>query len=126
MPITQEETRALEATINEKLAVHKTAFKMSVHFSIDRLNDPRNNPPITIAELESIFDRLIDQHIMAILVLNDKDTFNIRCQQSDINIPCGVQKVTAPQNSTITQKNIVITIMRKRNFFAKDAIEFQV
>jgi hypothetical protein len=125
MPITQQETRALEAAINAKLAVHKAAFKMSVHFSVDRLNDPRNNPPITLEELESIFDRVIGQHIMSILVLNHGDTFNIRCALSHINIPCGVQKVNSP-NATITQKNIVITIMRKRDFFSKDAIEFKV
>ena len=125
MAITQAEIDDLEARINAKLAKYKAQFRMSVHFSVDRLNDARNNPPIALDELESVFDRVIDQHILAILVLNDGDTFNIRCTTSHINMPCGVKKSTSP-NSTITHKNIVITVMRKPGFFSKDPIEFKV
>ncbi len=98
---------------------------MSVHFSLDRVNDPRNHPPITIEELKSIFHRLIDQHLVAIVALNDRDTFTIKCGTSDINMPCGVEKVNA-KNSSLTQKNIVITVMRKKDFFSKDRVVFVV
>lgn len=125
MPITQQELNTLEATVNAKLAAHKASFVMSVHFGADRVNDARNVPPITLAELESIFDRLISQHLMAILVLNDGDTFTIRCGTSHINMPCGVKKSTAP-NASITQKNIVITVMRKQGFYSKDPVVFVV
>lgn len=125
MAINQAEVQALETSINAKLTQYKAQFIMTVHFSVDRLNDARNNPPITIPELENIFDKVIAKHILAIIVLNDGDTFNIRCLTSHINMPCAVVKNTS-DNHTITQKNIVITIMRKQNFFAKDPIEFQV
>ena len=98
---------------------------MTIHFSVDRLNDARNNPPISIQELEDIFDRLIKQHILAIVALNDKDTFNIRCTSSHINMPCGVSKET-DNNGSVSHKNIIITVMRKRKFFAKDPVEFKV
>ena len=62
---------------------------MTMHFSVDRINDVRNNPLITIEELKDIFDSLIDNHITAIVALNDKDTFNIRCTNTHINMPCG-------------------------------------
>jgi hypothetical protein len=125
MPITQQQLDALEADVNARLASHKASFVMSVHFGVDRVNDARNVPPITIAELESIFDRLINQHLMAILVLNDGDTFTIRCGTSHINMPCGVKKTTSP-NASISQKNIVITVMRKQGFFSKDPVVFAV
>ena len=98
---------------------------MTVHFSVDRLNDARNRPPITIQELDSIFTSLIAKHITAIVALNDKDTFNIRCSTSHINMPCGVVK-ESEDNGSITHKNIIITVMRKEGFFAKDPIEFIV
>ncbi len=125
MTITQTEISNLEASINDKLAVFKAAFIMTVHFSVDRLNDIRNNPPITIAELDDIFNKVIAHHMLAILVLNDSDTFNIRCLNSHINMPCAVKK-DSRSNASITHKNIVITVMRKQNFFSKDPIEFTV
>lgn len=126
MTITAADISSFEDSLNQKLAVHNAQFKMTVHFSFDRLNDPRNNPPITMAELKSIFERLLSQHLNAILVLDDNDTFNIKCTTSHINMPCGVRKVSNPNNGTITQKNVVITVMRKKGFFAKDKIEFKV
>ena len=74
---------------------------MTVHFAVERLNDPRNHPPITISELENVFDKLIEQHILAIVALNDKDTFNIRCTSSHINMPCAVSKQTQ-QNGSVS------------------------
>ncbi|EHJ9990352.1 TPA: hypothetical protein NG570_004550 [Vibrio parahaemolyticus] len=125
MSITQQQINALEAKINTKLSKFNAQFVMTVHFSVDRLNDARNNPPITLEELESIFDSLVDNHITSIVALNDKDTFNIRCSKSHINMPCGVVK-ESQNNGSVTHKNIVITIMRKETFKAKDPIEFIV
>lgn len=125
MSISESDIRTLESNINDKLAVYNAQFIMTVHFTLDRLNDPRNIPPITIGELEGIFDKLIENHIIAIVALEDKDTFNIKCSSSHINMPCGVRKVT-DRNGTITHKNIVITIMRKQYFHSKDPIEFVV
>jgi len=125
MTITSAERITLEQAINDKLIPFNTCFEMSFHFAHERLNDLRNDPPITIQELESIFDRLIDKHILSIVALDDGDTFNIRCTTSHINMPCGVEKTTR-QNGTVSQKNILITIMRKENFRSKDGVEFRV
>ncbi len=125
MSITNAELNALAARINNKLLKYRAQFIMSVHFSLDRVNDIRNNPPITLNELEDIFNKVIEQHIMSILVLNHGDTFNIKCRMTHINMPCAVEKRSDATN-TITHKNIVITVMRKQGFRAKDAIEFTV
>ena len=125
MAISQQDVVDLESRINSKLTDYNAEFIMTVHFSVDRLNDGRNRPPITIEELENIFDRLIDQHILAIVALNDQETFNIRCRSSHINMPCGVRKET-DNNGSVSHKNIIITVMRKSNFYAKDPIEFRV
>lgn len=125
MSITESDIKTLESDVNSKLEIYNAQFIMTVHFSLDRINHSRNDPPITISELEGIFDKLIEKHIIAIVALEDGDTFNIRCSTSDINMPCGVSK-KSNKNGTITHKNIVITIMRKKYFHAKDPVEFIV
>lgn len=125
MAITQAELTSLQGRINARLAAHKAQFIMTTHFSIDRVNDIRNIPPVALNELESISNKLITQHLISILALNDGDTFNIKCGSSHINIPCAVEK-NSNARATITHKSIAITIMRKRNFISKDPITFSV
>lgn len=126
MTITTDDVIALQGRINEKLARFNTSFKLTVHFTDERINSDRNHPAITIEELDSIFDRLLtDTTVTQIVALNHGDTFNIRCMTSHINMPCGVEKKNGP-NNTVTHKSIVITVMRKEKFKAKDPIEFQV
>ena len=101
------------------------SVKMSVHFVRDRMNDPRNTPPITITELQGIFSRLTTRYISKLLQLKNNDTFNIRCTLSDINIPCAMSRQTS--TTGIDKKEIIaITVMRKKNFVSKDPVEFVV
>lgn len=116
--ITSDDLLNLTTNINKKVAQYSMQFTLTFHFSEDRVNDVRNNPPIKLQELEELFDRFIEAHIMTIVALNDKDTFVIACHKTDIHIPCAVQK-TVDANGGASHKNIVITIMRKPNFGAK-------
>jgi len=115
MPITTQELTALEARINAKVAPHDIAFALTVHFSFDRVNDPRNRPPITIAELEDLFDRLIAQRIQTLWALGDGDAYNIRCTKSHINIPCVIAKRLS-NNGTREHVHNAATIMRNPKF----------
>ncbi|MBC6905233.1 hypothetical protein DWB84_07130 [Saccharophagus sp. K07] len=69
MGIALDEITMLETILNEKFRQERLRFKMSVHFVRDRMNDPRNNPAITITELQSIFNRLTTVHISNLLRL---------------------------------------------------------
>lgn len=120
-----DDITVLETILNQKLTKENMSFKMSVHFVRDRMNDPRNTPPITITELQSIFNRVITVHISGLMRLKHNDTFNIRCLKSDINIPCAVEKIRQ-SDGRIHQRNIAITVMRKKDFKAKDPVEFKV
>jgi hypothetical protein len=88
------------------------------------VNDLRNVPPITLAELGGVFDRFIDQHLPSLFQLQGGETFNIRCKRSHINMPCAVEKHFA--NSVAIQKNVVITVMRKKEFKAAVTKDFEV
>jgi hypothetical protein len=125
MTITATDINSFEAAINAKLAVHGAQFKLTVHFSFDRLNDARNKPAITLAELQTIFDNLLSQHLASLLALGHGDTFNIRCLTSHINIPCSVEKQTS-WKSPFTHIFNTVTVMRNKKFVAKDPLEFTV
>jgi len=125
MGIALDEISVLESVLEEKLKKERMRFKMSVHFVKDRMNHPRNIPPITITELYSIFNRLINVHISKLAALKHNDTFNIRCTKTDINMPCAVSKKLG-EDGIVRQENIVITVMRKKEFKSKDPIEFRV
>nr|WP_193988733.1 hypothetical protein [Lelliottia steviae] len=122
--ISQAQIAALESSVNEILRRHKMSFKLSKHFVKDRMNDTRNNPLIMIAELNSIFNRLTTLHVGALKKLNHNDTFNIRCTVSHINMPCAVNKIKVDGDDHL--ENIVITVMRKKDWKSKDSKEFLV
>lgn len=125
MGIALDDITMLETVLNEKFKKERLRFKMSVHFVRDRMNDPRNNPAITITELRSIFNRLTTIHIGKLLRLKHNDSFNVRCTSSDINIPCVMSKKI--DGSGQSQKEVIaITVMRKVNFVSKDPVEFRV
>lgn len=125
MGISLDEISLLEGILNQQFSTSRLSFKMSVHFVKDRMNDPRNNPNISIAELKGIFNRLTTIHLSRLIRLKHHATFNVRCAKTDINIPCAVelsQDTTGQDHRQI----IAITVMRKRDFKAKDPIEFRV
>lgn len=122
MAITQAELDALTARLDVAFAPHSAGVRLTFHFGIDRINHVRNQPPITIAELEDVFVRLVAQHIDAVLALKDNDTFNIRCLKTHINMPCGLRKYASdPKN-----RMIVITVMRNEYWRTKDPHDFHV
>jgi hypothetical protein len=126
MTISQTDLDGLERRLNDRLqGISSTlTFTLTVHFKLDRVNDLRNVPPITLVELGDIFDRFISQHMSALMSLQNGNTFNIRCKSSHINMPCAVEKKFA--NSVATQKNVVITVMRKKGFKSNVTRDFEV
>ena len=125
MPITTQELKGLEAGVNATLAPYNTKFVLSAHFTFDRVNDVRNVPPITLAELQSVIDQLVQRYIAQVLALKDKATFNVRCSNSHINMPCGLAHAGSG-NGMVAYEISAITVMRKKNFYCKDPTEFVV
>ncbi|USD64082.1 hypothetical protein [Vibrio sp. SCSIO 43136] len=110
MTITVEQLNQLEEEINAKLKGKDASFKFSMHFALDRVNDTRNKPPVTIEELRNIFNKVVDTKMESLLTLKDGDEFLIRCGTGHLNLPCELKK-----NGSHAQ-SFVITVMRKANF----------
>ena len=84
--ITKQQIEDLEADLNEILQEDRAKMRLTVHFAVDRVNDPRNSPPITLAELRTIFTTFIDAHLQDILGEDEGFKFTIRCNNSHISI----------------------------------------
>ena len=94
---------SIEKVADEQLDPIDVEF--SSHF-FDRINDPRNEPPITTSELEEFFKRLSRKKGQLISFLKKYQEVVATDNKTNINIPL------------ITQFDQVIakTIMRKKNF----------
>lgn len=125
MALTPAEIKQLEQDINAQLASYNAMFIMTIQLSASQINEARSDPPLEIRELRGVFSTLISKHIIAIVALNHKDSFNIHCSKSHINMPCVVAKEDK-NNGTASHKNIVISVMRKKGLFAKEPLEFKV
>ncbi|KAA1150861.1 hypothetical protein [Pseudoalteromonas fuliginea] len=124
MSISQGQVNKLISSINKKIQKKGISFVLTAHFALDRLNDLRNIPPIELSELELILNNLISNHIFDIAKLPNNASFNIKCKTSHINMPCVVNKTVSAGKSL--HKNVIITVMRKSTFVAKDPTEFIV
>lgn len=114
--ITEQEINQLVANINEILQEDRAKLKISFHFAAERLNDNRNNPPITLNELRTIFIKFIKHHLQKILEKEEGFSFTIKCKNSGIAIPCAIEHEFDIGSKWVIQQ--VITIMRKWNFNA--------
>ena len=125
MAISADQIATLEHILNEKYAKDSLRFKMSVHFVWDRINDPRNTPEITLTELQGIFLRLTSIHLGRLLKASTKKPLMFVAKHPILIFP--VQCQSAWRLDIKEQSEIIaITVMRKKDFKAKDELEFLV
>ncbi len=87
---------------NKVFAKQGITVAFSKHF-IDRINDDRNNPPITSAELVSIFKAAHKKHHKEIDDMEDGEEYTVHDAKHKLNMPFAIQG----------KKMIVKTIQRK-------------
>ena len=121
VPISADELDSLLGKINSEFKAYKISFNASCHFTTDRLNDQRNKPSINLSELDKMLNAFLLRHVNEVVDLPHGVKFNIRCLETDINIPCGISR-----NRSDSTQMVMITIMRKKDFIARDDIEFRV
>lgn len=114
--ITKQQIEDLEADINEILQEDRAKMRLTVHFAVDRINDTRNNPAITLDELRAIFTTFIENHLTEILGEAEGFKFTIKCGKSHIAIPCVIEHQYDIGAKWVVQQ--VMTIMRNPNFKA--------
>ena len=109
--VTQAQLSLLERYADKLFAVVGIDVEFSKHF-LDRVNDPRNNRPISDAELTDLFQKTYEKHGKQIASLGASAEAVIVDMQKDINIPFVLQYNSRTQQLELVSK----TIMRKKNF----------
>lgn len=124
MPITKRAILDLEAEINDILEEDCAEMKFTFHAAYERLNDPRNNPAISLSELEEVFKEFIKIHLTALLGYPEGTTFTIKCNKTKLHFPCSVVHDVRYGKKWIVQS--VVTVMRKADFKSKDPIILEI
>ena len=109
--VTRAQLQSLETYADKLFAAVGLDIEFSKHF-FDRVNDPRNNRPISDAELTDLFQKTYEKHGKQIASLGSSAEAVIVDMQKDINIPFVLQYNSRTQQLELVSK----TIMRKKNF----------
>ena len=116
--ITDKDLQQLETYADRLFASLGIDVAFSKHFK-DRLNDPRNEKPITMAELTRLFKQIYKQHGKPIAQLGPDAEAVMKDMKTDVNIPFALQ--WDGNELDLVAK----TIMRKPNFATPNP-EFRV
>ena len=107
--ITNQDLQQLETYADRLFASLGIDVEFSKHFK-DRVNDPRNAKPITMAELTRLFKQIYKQHGRPIAQLGPDAEAVMKDMRTDVNIPFALQ--WDGKELDLVAK----TVMRKPNF----------
>ncbi|WAH61877.1 hypothetical protein LZ023_35185 (plasmid) [Pseudomonas silvicola] len=83
-------TLDLEADINDILAEDCARIHFDFHAAFERLNDPRNKPPISLHELDNVFQTFIQTHLSTIIDYDEGTRFVLKCNETHLHFPCAI------------------------------------
>lgn len=106
--VTQQQINDLEKFADRLLNKFDVDIEFTRHF-IDRVNDPRNSPSITVAELQRIFKKIAKNKAKDVKKHGDAEAV-LKDMQSDLNLPVVVNFKNG--EFEVVSK----TIMRKKGF----------
>jgi nicotinic acid mononucleotide adenylyltransferase len=106
--VTMQQIKDLEKFGDRLLAKFDIDIEFSKHFA-DRMNDPRNNPDISVAELQALFKKIARNKAKNIIKHKGSEVV-LKDIQRDLNLPVVIK--TNGKEMDVVHK----TIMRKKNF----------
>ena len=114
--VTQKQLDDLEKFADRLLDKFDVDVEFTRHFA-DRMNDPRNVPDITVAELQRMFKKIAKNKAKNIKA-NANSEAVLKDMQSDLNLPVVIRFNRDKEEFEIVNK----TIMRKKNFRTPDKV----
>jgi len=116
--VSKSDLNYAEKLADKWLSKYDIDVEFTKHF-LDRINDERNNPAITIDELITMFKKVADE--LGKEFSGEYDSFEavIKDVISDINIPFALKPDADPREDT---ELIAKTVMRKSNFQTSNKI----
>ena len=114
--VTQKQLQDLERFGDRLLAKFKIDIEFTKHFA-DRMNDARNKPSITVAELQKVFKKIAKRKAAEIRKNPDSEAV-LKDMQADLNLPIVINYDKNKDEYEVVNK----TIMRKKNFGTSDKV----
>ena len=108
--VTLKQLSDLEKFADRLLAKFDVDVEFTRHFA-DRMNDPRNKPAVTIAELQRLFKKIAKNKAKNIRQNPDSEAV-IKDLQTDLNLPVVINYDRNKDEFEVINK----TIMRKKDF----------
>lgn len=108
--VSQRQLNDLEKFADRLLAKFDVDIEFTRHFA-DRMNDKRNDPPITVAELQRVFKKIAKRKAKNIRQNPDSEAV-IKDLQTDLNLPVVINYDRNKDEFEVINK----TIMRKKDF----------
>ena len=114
--VTQSQLNDLEKFGDRLLAKFKIDIEFTRHFA-DRMNDTRNKPAITVAELQKVFKKIAKRKAVEIRQNPDSEAV-LKDMQADLNLPIVINYNKDKDEYEVVNK----TIMRKKNSGTSDKV----
>lgn len=108
--VSQKQIQDLEKFADRLLAKFDVDIEFTRHFA-DRMNDDRNNPKISIPELQRVFKKIAKNKAKDIKKNGDTEAV-LKDMQADLNLPVVIKYNRKDDEFEVVNK----TIMRKKNF----------
>ena len=108
--VTQKQLNDVEKFADRILAKFNVDIEFTRHFA-DRMNDDRNKPAVSVAELQQIFKKIAKKKAKDIRQNPDSEAV-IKDIQKDLNLPVVIRYNRNKEEFEVTTK----TIMRKKDF----------
>lgn len=108
--VTQKQLNDVEKFADRILAKFNVDIEFTRHFA-DRMNDDRNKPAVSVAELQQIFKKIARKKAKDIKQNPDSEAV-IKDIQKDLNLPVVIRYNRNKEEFEVTTK----TIMRKKDF----------
>lgn len=113
--ITDDQLKNLEKFADRLLDKFGVDIEFTKHFG-ERVNDARNKPAITVAELQQFFKKIQKKKASRIKSAGDQQAV-LKDIQKDLNLPA-VFEINKDNEIVVTLK----TIMRKKDFKSPDRV----
>jgi hypothetical protein len=114
--VTPKQISDLEKFADRLLAKFDIDVEFTRHFA-DRMNDSRNKPPITVAELQQLFKKIHKEKAKNIRKYPDSEVV-LKDMQSDLNLPVVINYNRNRNEFEVVNK----TIMRKKDFKTRNRV----
>lgn len=114
--VSRDELRALKLYLQKQYEPIGLDVEFSSHF-VDRVNDPRNEPEISTAELGKLFRKSLDRYGKTFKDMHPETEVVLKDISTALNVPIAIKRSEDAEKAVLAT-----TVMRKKNYQTRDKV----